>query len=183
VYRLAKGWFIFKKGLMKVFHRWLLSGLLLVPLFFMTAGCRQHRATMDDAAVPRLHLEARGGFGSERVTPVEMPVSGSTFGVVSEPLVNEFEIANVELVKVELGMALMFQLDEAGARKLYRASVSNRGSRVVLMVSGVPLGARVLEETIQNGVFFTFTELPDSAMEQLVLDLRDTLERIQQKRR
>ncbi len=155
----------------------------MAPLLSLTTGCRQHRTTIDDAAVPRLHLEARGGFGSERVASVRMPVSGSTLGVVSEPLVNEFEIVNVELVSVELGMALMFQLNEVGARKLYRASVSNRGSRVVLMVSGVPIGARALDAPIQDGVFFTFTELTDAALEQLVLDLRNTLERIHNKRR
>jgi hypothetical protein len=169
--------------MMKVFSRLLLLSALLTPLLWLTTGCRQHRATIDDAAVPRLHLEARGGFGSDRVTSVQMPVSGSTLGVVSEPLVNEFEIVNVELVRVDLGMALMFQLNEAGARKLYRASVSNRGSRVVLMVSGVAVGARALDTPIQDGIFFTFTELPDAAMEQLVVDLRDTLERIQNKRR
>jgi hypothetical protein len=168
---------------MKVIFRLFLLTVLLTPLLWLTTGCRQHRTTIDDAAVPRLHLEARGGFGSERVTSVQMPVSGSTLGVVSEPLVNEFEILNVELVRVELGMALMFQLNEAGARKLYRASVSNRGSRVVLIVSGVPVGARALDTPIQDGVFFTFTELPEAAMEQLVLDMRNTLARIQSKRR
>lgn len=154
-----------------------------IAVLFSLSGCRQHRGVIDDAAVPRLHLEARGGFGSARVVPVEMPASGSSFGVVSEPLVNEFEITNIELVRVELGMALMFQLNEAGARKLYRASVSNRGSRVVLMVSGAPVGARVLDVPIQDGIFFTFTELPDRALEQLVLDMRDTLERIHSRRR
>jgi hypothetical protein len=80
-------------------------------------------------------------------------------------------------------LALMFQLDEMGARKLYRASVSNRGSRLVLIVSGMPVGARILDVAIDNGIFFTFTELPDAALMQLVMDLRETLERIHKTRR
>ena len=161
---------------------YVLSALLFTALLSST-GCRKDRSVIEDAAVPRLHLEVRGGPGTGGVTNIRMPISGSNLSVMQEPLVSEFEITNIELVQVELGYAVLIQMSEMASRRLYRASVERHGSRVALIVSGVPVGLRLLDGPIQDGNFFTFVELDDEQTEDLVLDMRETLIEIHRKAR
>lgn len=127
-------------------------------------------------------VEARGvNYGSLTGSTAVLPLSGTQIPLQSEPLVSEFEIANVEMVKVDMGMAMLIQLTEKGARDLYRGSVSNNGGRVVLTVNGNPIGARRLSGAIENGNFYTFVEIDDEELGQLVLDIKQTLNEIQQK--
>ena len=149
--------------------------LLLVPL----VGCRQSE-TIEDPTVPRLLLEKRGvEYGSMGGRMVTLPVSGTTIAVRQEPVVNEFEIRNVELVTVDLGLALLIQVSEKGARDLYRAAVANTGGRIVLSVNGNAIGARRIHAPIEDGNLYTFVELPDDALGDLVLELKDSLAKFQ----
>ncbi|MEM8866908.1 MAG: hypothetical protein AAGC73_01445 [Verrucomicrobiota bacterium] len=156
--------------------------LAVLSSAFLT-GCREEGLSeLENPAVPRLLLEPRGlNYGSPGSTgkQVRLPVSGSEYTVSSTPLVDEFEILNVELVKVDLGMALMFQLSDKAARALYRASVSSIGSVVVLMINGNAIGARRLDGAISDGNYFTFVELSPEDMEQLVLDIKATIVQLQ----
>ena len=141
-------------------------------------GCKKDK--LDDLTVPRLMIESRGmSYGGINGDVVKLPVSGTTISVQSEPVVNEFDILNVDMVKVDLGMALLIQVGGNGARDLYRTSVTNMGSRIVLMVNGNAIGARRIDGAIQDGNFYTFVELDDEELGQLVLDLKDSLVRIQ----
>jgi hypothetical protein len=153
---------------------------LLLCLCLALAGCRGD-SSLDGVTAPRLYLEARtaGGTGGAAVDPMRLPVSGTVVAVEREPFVTEFEVVNAELVKVDLGPALLLQLSPEGARKLYRASVTRMGGRIVLAVNGNPVGARRIDGAIADGNFYTFVELPGDELEQLVVDLKDSIARLQ----
>ena len=108
-----------------------------------------------------------------------MPVSRTTVSIQGDPVVNEFNILNVEMVKVDMGMALLVQTGGQGARNLYRASVSNMGSRIVFMVNGNAIGARRIDGAIQDGNFYTFVEIDDEELGQLVLNIKQTIVELQ----
>ena len=91
---------------------------------------------------------------------------------------NEFDILNVEMVKVDMGCHYWGQTGGQGARDLYRASVSNMGSRIVSwstkMRSVLALGWH-----IQDGNFYTFVEVDDEELHRLVLDIKKTIVKLQ----
>jgi hypothetical protein len=155
------------------------SAVLLLALWACTA-CKSHQREADKLLVPRLMIESRSvNYGSMQAVPLRLPVSGSEIAVEKAPIVNEFDILNVEMVKVDLGIALLIELSGQGARELYRRSVTNKGSRVVLVVNGNAVGARHLDRAIQDGKLYTFVEVRDEAIGQLVLDLKASIAEIQ----
>lgn len=155
---------------------------LSLCLLGLSTGCKKD-GDLEEVRVPRLMIEARGvNYGSLTGSMLVLPVSGTQIPVQGEPLVNEFEIANVELVKVDMGMALLVQVTDKGARDLYRGSVTNTGGRVVLTVNGNPVGARRLDGPIEDGNFYTFVEVDDEELGQLVIDMKKTLIAIQKKK-
>lgn len=160
----------------------LISKLLLatacVSLLF-SIGCRKDD-DFDNMKVPRLMLETRGvNYGNLTGEEVTLPKSGTRISLEKDPVVSEFEIINVDLVKVDLGLALLIQVSEKGGRGLYRASVTHNGSRVILMINGIPVGARRLDGAISDGKLYTFVELPDDELEELVIDMNKTIMKIQ----
>ncbi len=155
----------------------ILSLILLTSLGFL-AACKKDK--LENLNIPRLMLEVRGiNYGSTSGVTVTLPVSRTTVTIHGEPLVNEFDILNVEMVKVDMGVALLVQTVGQGARNLYRASVSNMGSRIVLIVNGNAIGARRIDGAIQDGNFYTFVEVDDEELGQLVLDIKETIVKLQ----
>tara|TARA_B100000989_G_scaffold190933_1_gene143826 strand:+ start:1806 stop:2195 length:390 start_codon:yes stop_codon:yes gene_type:complete len=125
-------------------------------------------------------LETRNtNYGATSGETVILPVSRSTVIIQGDPVVNEFNILNVEMVKVDMGVALLVQTGGQGARDLYRASVSNMGSRIVFMVNGNAIGARRIDGAIQDGNFYTFVEIDDEELGQLVLNIKQTIVELQ----
>lgn len=152
---------------------------LFVLLFF--AGCVGDKDDLDNLKVPRLMIESRGiNYGSLTGDEVSLPVSGTRINLQKEPMVNEFEIMNVELVKVDMGLALLIQTTEMGARALYRGTVTNMGGRIVLTVNGNAIGARRIDGAIQDGNLYTFVEVDDDEVGQLVLDLKESIEKLKE---
>ncbi|MFZ9682752.1 MAG: hypothetical protein ACO3DQ_06060, partial [Cephaloticoccus sp.] len=96
-----------------------------------------------------------------------------------KPVLSEFDVAGVAEADVELGRCLAFRLTPGAARDLYRLSAAHLGSRLVLMINGQPVGARVLDRAIEGGVLFIFAELPDDALPALVQDLNRTTAALQ----
>lgn len=151
-------------------------------LLGLLTACKKD-SDFEDMRVPRLMIESRGvNYGNLTGTMAVLPVSGTQIPLQKEPLVSEFEITNVELVKVDMGLALLVQVSEKGARDLYRGSVTHNGNRVVLMINGNPIGARRLSGAIEDGNFYTFVEVDDEELGQLVLDIKQTLVEIQKKK-
>jgi hypothetical protein len=134
------------------------------------AGCQSPPVRDGDPVVARFWLEAEAG----RTVEVALPVSETTIRVLARPVISEFDIVNVELARVELGLCLMFQMTPGAARDLYRLSASNQGRRLVLFLNDRPAGARVIERPIEGGVLYTFVELPDAELPALVQSLKQT---------
>ena len=86
---------------------------------------------------------------------------------------------NVEMVKVDMGMALLIQITDKGSRELYRRSVTHRGSRIVLTSNAQAVGATRLGGTIEDGQFYTFVEIPDDELGQFVIDLKASIQELQ----
>lgn len=143
------------------------------------SGCKKDKK-LENATIPRLLVETRGvNYGDPSGQVVTLPISRSSVAVQRDPLVNEFEIVNAEVVKVDAGMALLIQTTDKGGRDLYRGSVSNMGSRIVLMINGNAVGARRIDGAIRDGIFYTFVELPDEALPELVANIKETLIQLQ----
>jgi hypothetical protein len=167
---------------MKTIRRQTARFFLTLCCLVLVASCKKD-SDPDELRVPRLMIEARGvSYGNLTGDTLTLPVSGTQIAVQSEPLVSEFEIVNVELVKVDMGMALLVQVTEKGARALYRGSVTNNGGRVVLTINGNPIGARRLDGAIENGDFYTFVEVDDEELGELVVKIKETLIEIQKKK-
>jgi hypothetical protein len=146
------------------------------------SGCLNKGGAPENLKVPRLYLEGRSmNYGSMTPQMFIMPQSGTQVEVMKEPFISEFEIVNVELVEVDLGMALLLQLTDRGARVLYRACVTNAGSQVLMTVNGMPLGLRRLDGTITDGNFYTFVEADDAILNELTLDLKESIMYLQTK--
>ncbi|MEO0510090.1 MAG: hypothetical protein AAF065_09555 [Verrucomicrobiota bacterium] len=156
------------------------NGIFLTILaLVLLSGCRKDDVDLDNLKVPRLMIESRGvNYGNLSGDIVGLPVSGTRITLQKEPLVNEFDIMNVELVKVEMGLALLIQMNDKGSRALYRGTVTNMGGRIVLTVNGNPIGARRIDGAIQDGNLYTFVEIDDDEIGQLVLDLKDSIEKL-----
>lgn len=142
----------------------------LVILLLAMAGCQSPPGHETPPVVARFWLEA----DAARTVEVVLPVSETKIRVLARPVISEFDIVNVELVRVELGLCLMFQLTPGAARDLYRLSASNQGRRLVLFVNDRSSGARVIEQPIEGGVLYTFVELPDAELPALVQGLKQT---------
>lgn len=144
----------------------------------LLAAC--NRSSNEKAlSIPRLALEAGHlTYGQMTDSVVRLPISGSQIAINREILVSEFEIQQVELVQVKLGLAIMLQLSDAGARALYRASVASNGRRVVLLVNGNAIAARRLDGPISDGKYYTFVEMADDALPELVLNLKRSIRKI-----
>ena len=144
------------------------------------SGCFKNESEVENLLVPRLMIESRSvNYGSVNGTTLRLPVSGSVIAVDKDPIVNEFDIFDVDMVKVDMGIALLIELSDSGARELYRRSVTNKGSRIVFVVNGNALGARRLDSANEDGKLFTFVEVKDDAIGQLVLDLKASIAEIQ----
>jgi hypothetical protein len=148
---------------------------LVLGSVLLAAGCAS-RAPRDYApAVARFFIESAAGDGAAAL----LPVSGVRIPIAAKPVITEFDLVNVEIAQVELGECLMFQLTPAAARDLYRLTGSNQGRRLVLVVNGAALGARVIDGPLENGTIFTFVEVPDGELPELVARLKRTSAELQ----
>jgi len=146
----------------------------LVLLGLALAGC--HTAPRGtDVALARFLIET----DDSRDTVATLPLSGVRVPVSAKPVISEFDIVNVDLVEVELGRCLRFQLTPAAARDLYRLTASRQGRRLVLTLDGAPVGARRIERPFEDGAVMLFVELPDAELPALVQRLRTTSAELQ----
>ena len=155
--------------------------LVNIYLFFtflgvcLLCGCKKEQE-LKNLNLPRLMIENRGvDYGDMKGTIVKLPVSGTRISIQDQPLVDEFNILNVELVKVDMGLALLVQVSAQGSHSLYRGSISNMGGRIVLMINGNAMGARRIDGPMEDGNFFTFVEVSDEELGKLVFDIKASL--------
>lgn len=152
-------------------RRQLPACLAAVGLAVAWGGCQSAPPPRDyTPTLARFYLEAPSGDG----TPIALPQSGVHVTVATKPVITEGDIVNVELVKVDLGLCLLFQVNPAAVRDFYRMSVAHQGRRLVLVVDGIALGARAIDGPVTNGVIYVFVEVPDAALPALVENLKKT---------
>lgn len=133
--------------------------------------------------IPRIMIESRGvEYGALRGRNLTLPVSRTEIFVDREPAISELDILNVELVRVEMGLALLIEMSDYGARALYRYSVTSKGNRLVFMINDQPIGARRIDTVMSDGKLYTFVEVKDEEMGQLVLDLKASIAALKKKR-
>ena len=162
-----------------MFKKYLLVLSVLVFAVASFVGCNEGDK-VENMLVPRLMLESRNlQYGAIRGIEMQLPISRTKVIVDREALVSEFDIINVELVKVDMGMALMIQTNDMGARALYRSTVTNMGGRVVFTTNNQPIGARRIDGIIEDGKFFTVVENEDDELGQLVRDLKASIAELQ----
>lgn len=150
-----------------------------VVAFFGLTGCMLDDKP-ENMIVPRLMIEDRGvEYGSLRGLKLTMPVSQTPIQVLREPIVAEYDIVNVDLVRFDLGMGVQLHVTERGARELYRTSVTHRGQRIVLLANNKPVGARTIDGDMNDGRFYMYLEMPDEEVEQFVIDLRESIAELQ----
>ena len=143
----------------------------------LLAGCQSAQRHAAEAVYARFFLEMTG----PGATTVVRPGSEVRLSVSPKPVLSEFDIADVQLVQVDLGRCLLFQLTPAAARDLYRLSASNQGSRLVLFLNGQPAGARRIEAPLSEGSVLIFVEQPDATLPALVARLKQTAADLQKK--
>lgn len=148
--------------------------LLLLGVACGLAGCQTKPKKDFVPVIARFVLEANSGRTSELV----LPVSGVKIQVMPKPVFSEFDLVNVEEAQVELGRCLLFQLSPAAGRDLYRLSAANQGRRLVLLLDGRAVGARVIERPLEGGEIFTFVEIPDAELPVLVERLKRTTQEL-----
>lgn len=112
---------------------------------------------------------------TRHVVPVVLPVGGTMIRINHMPVIVEEDVREVDLARVDLGLCLVFALEPRAARALHRISTAHRGQRLVLLVDGDPLGARVLDGVIDTGELFIFLEVDDDELPALVRHLRRSL--------
>lgn len=158
-----------------------MSGLLLragvwLAFILVVGGCGSAGGPRDFAPVrARFFLES----AAAQNLAVTLPQSGVQIALNAQPVLTEGDILDVELVQVDLGKCLAFQLTPAAARDLYRLSGSHQGRRFVLLLDDRPVGARRIDGALGEGVLLVFVELPDEALPKLVADLKRSAVEIQ----
>lgn len=172
--RTARSWSRFAPG---CFLRPILLRVLLVAgVAGLSAGCSSTPPPKDyTSVVARFFLESASGDG----TPLTLPQSGVRVPVNPKPVIAEGDILNVELVQVDLGKCLLFQLSTSAIRDFYRMTVTHQGRRLVLVLDGEAVGARRIDGPITNGVLYMFVERPEGDLPALVQNLKNSSTAIQ----
>jgi hypothetical protein len=152
-----------------------MNGLLLRGAIFaalLGAGCSSVPEPAHDytPTLARFFLET----GDEGAAAVELPISGVRVAIGAKPVFTEGDVVDVDLMQVELGKCLMFQLTPAAARDLYRLTGASQGRRLVLMLNQVPVGARRIDAPLGDGRVFVFAEVSEAALPVLVTNLKKT---------
>ena len=151
------------------------TAVSLLGFALLLAGCQTAEKVDYTPTLARFFLEE----ADARTIGATLPQSGVRVMVGPKPVLTEGDIVNVELMQVELGKCLMFQLTPAAARDLYRVSGSNQGRRLVLFLNNLPVGARRMEGPLAEGAVLMFVEVPDAALPALVENLKETSAAVQ----
>jgi len=140
------------------------AGLIGASLFLF-AGCQSDpKKTKVEPIVARFYLETPPG---EAGAVVQLPVSKVRIAVNPKPVFVEYDIANVEVVKVDLGWCLIFVFHADAMRDLYRLSVTAQGRRLVVAFNESVVGVRRLDQALNKEGLLIFVEVPDDSLSSL----------------
>lgn len=153
---------------------WLLLLTTLAGLSLFS-GCQSSEKIDYTPTLARFFLEQT----DKATVTATLPQSGVKVATGSKPVFTEGDVLNVELMQVELGKCLMFQLTPAAARDLYRVTGASQGRRLVLFLNNVPMGARRIDAPFTDGSVLVFVEVPEADLPALVTNLKKTTAAVQ----
>jgi len=154
------------------FHLRQVPVAIVLGLAFVLGGCATTRQAAFAPVVARFFLEADL---SEPGRAVVLPQSGVAIHVAPKPVLMEFDLLDAQIAEVSLGRCLAFQLSLAAGRDLYRLSGTSQGSRLVLTLNDEVVGARRIDQPIDNGQLLVFVEIDDAKLPALVESLQRTI--------
>ena len=85
------------------------------------------------------------------------------------------DIIRIEMVQVERGLAVRYLLTPSASRQLRRTSGDAIGYSFIFFDNQSPIGARKIDGMIDDGILYTFLDVSDEDMPQLVIDMNRTL--------
>lgn len=141
------------------------------------SGCQSTPKADYEPVIPEFYVEVPPQVAG--AVSMQLPRSGVQVVVSPRPLLAGADVRNVELVKVDLGLCLLFEFTADGARTLLRLSSSNLGRRLVVTLNGKPFGARLLDGPITDGRLLTFVELADEELTRTAVNLKRTAHEVQ----
>lgn len=160
--------------------RRLTMGSILIGLIG-SVGCQSTATIAEEGFEPviaRFMVEATPEISVAQT--MELPLSRLKIPVYPSIGFSELDIADVELVRVDLGLCLLFKFTPEAARTLFRVSSANIGRRLVLSLNGKPMGARILEGPLEDGNLLIFVEMNDDELTDTAVNLKKTARKIQE---
>lgn len=151
------------------------AALLLVALSF--GGCQSTPEEDYEPVIAEFYVEVPPQVSG--ATTAQLPRSGVQIVISPRPVLGEADLRNVELVKVDLGLCLLFEFVPDSARDLLRLTAANLGRRLVVTLNGKPFGARLIDGPIQTGQLYMFVELPDDELTETAVNLKRTAHEVQ----
>jgi len=146
---------------------------LFCGLIVVMSGCRSTK--IEDPHVPTIFLEAAGSVPGDEHPYVTLPISETRLRVFSKPVFGPADIIRIEMVQVERGLAVRYLLKPSAARELIRSSGDNLGYSYIFFDNDTAIGARKIDGMINDGILYTFLEVPDDELPELVADMNRTL--------
>ncbi len=146
-------------------------------VLLLGAGCQTTPEPDYDPVIAQFFIEVPAQVQGGQV--LSMPRSGVAVSVSPRAVLTEADVRNVELVRVDLGLCLLFEFSGESARDLLRISGSNLGRRLVVTLNGQPFGARLMDGPILDGRLMIFVELPDDELTETAVNLKRTAQEIQ----
>lgn len=147
---------------------------LILGAVLALAGCQSSSKPEEREVKPvivRFFLESGP---NENGSTLQLPVSRVALKVDPKPVLTEYDIAGVNLARLDVGWCLVFQLTPSARRDFYRMSLAVQGRRVVLTLNGLPAGALRLDQVVSDGNLPIFAELPDPELPELADRIRKT---------
>jgi hypothetical protein len=138
-----------------------LIGLAVAAGVFFGCQSRPIPVSTVRPLIARVHLETLPG---EISVAVQLPQSGVSLNVAPKPVFSEYDIGQVEVARVELGLCLLVQLTPAATRDLYRLSVPAQGRRLVVSLDGIFLGVHRIDHAMADGLVPVFLEISDEQL-------------------
>jgi hypothetical protein len=145
-----------------------LARVALILVCLGLAGCGSSRR-QEPTLAARFYVEAAA---NEASVPVVLPRSGVRIRVSPKPVLSEYDVTNVAVAEVELGRCLAIGFTAAAGDALLRLSQAHDGRRLVLLIDGEPVGARVLDSSIEPGRLLIFVERTDAELTRLAARLQ-----------
>ncbi len=151
----------------------LLSFSLVALLTLGLIGCRS--TSIENPHVPSIFLEASNSVPGSENPFATLPISQTKLRIFGKPLFGPLDIIRIEMVRVDRGLAVRYLLTPSASRELMRTSGDNIGYSFIFFENDSPIGARKIDGMIDDGILYTFLEVPDEELPGRIDEMNRTL--------